>query len=363
MSIAFFTHDAGELEAQAVYEAVMTGDLTTGRQQQKFVDALRAEFGFPRIALCNSGTSALFLALKAAGVRQGHHVVTTPFTGVWTVNPILMLGATPIFCDVDRDTYNLDPKSVAQRVDALTTAVMPVSVNGVPCDYAGLRAVTPSHVKIVCDDIEALGAMRGDKYVGADLGDDVSVNGFWVSKTVTTCSGGMITSGDTKLIETCAKLARHGHGQIGDMWNSEFGYNFAFPDPLATMGVAQLARWKQKQERLLRVRAMLDMAFGPMVRQRPRTTDTPCEFVYMIELNEGVDKRAYAAAMQALDVPTRPYFTNLMEAEHLRRWSRNCPVAEGLARRTIALPYHWKLTQDDVDRIARAHDKVVRSLS
>ena len=359
----FFQHDAGHEEAQAAYDAIIAGDLTTGHQQQKFMDALRDEFGFPRIALCNSGTSALYLALKAAGVTSGHHVLTTPFTGVWTINPILMVGAVPVFCDVDRETYNLDPKSVDARLTGSTKAIMPVSVNGVPCDYAGLRAAAPPHIRIVCDDIEALGAKRGDKYVGADVGYDVSVNGFWVSKTVTTCSGGMITSADTDLVEKCAKLARHGHGLIGDMWTPEFGYNFAFPDPLAAMGLAQLKRWKLKQERLLRVRAMLDEAFGPMVKQRPRATDTACEFVYMIELNEGVDKRDYAAEMATQGVPTRPYFTNLMHAAHLSRWSRSCPVAEELARRTIALPYHWKLTQADVDQIACAHDKVIRSLA
>jgi perosamine synthetase len=360
MNIAFFQHDVGGEEAAAVYDAIVLGDLTTGHQQQKFKDTLRDEFGFGRVALCNSGTSALFLALKALGVGPGDEVITTAFTGIWTVNPILMVGATPVFADIDRVNYNLDPARVSEVVTERTKVCMPVSVNGVPCDIKGLRAALPDHVRLVCDDIEALGARRGVKYVGADIGHDVSVNGFWVSKTVTTCSGGMITSHDKELIEACDRLARHGHGQVGDMWNPSFGYNFAFPDPLAAMGVAQIVRWKEKQRRLYGVRAMLDEQMGWAVKQRPLLNHTPVEFVYMIELPDGFDKRRYADAMMRKDVPTRPYFTDLTEAPHLSPWKTELPITRYLAAKTIALPYHWKLTQDEVDQIVQAHHASIR---
>ena len=363
MSIPFFVHDAGEAEARAVYDAIMAGDLTTGHQQQKFKDALRDEFGFGRVALCNSGTSALFLALKALGVGPGDEVITTAFTGIWTINPILMVGATPVFADIDRVTYNLDPRRVAEAVTDKTKVCMPVSVNGVPCDMKGLRAVLPPHTRIVADDIEALGARRGMSYVGADVGLDVSVNGFWVSKTVTTCSGGMITSHDSALVERCEKLARHGHGLIGDMWNPEFGYNFAFPDPLAAMGATQVARWREKQRRLHGVRALLDDQIGCAVKQKPMQNHTPVEFVYMIELPDGFDKRAYSDKMAAKGVPTRPYFTDLTDAAHLAPWKRDLPITRYVASKTVALPYHWKLTQADVDLIVKAHHASIKECS
>ena len=363
MSIAFFQHDVGEAEAKAVYDAIMAGDLTTGHQQQKLKAALRDEFGFGGIALCNSGTSALFLALKALGVGPGDEVITTAYTGIWTVNPILMVGATPVFVDIDRVSYNLHPNRAAEAVTNKTKVCMPVSVNGVPCDMKGLRAALPRHVRIVADDIEALGARRGQRYVGADVGHDVSVNGFWVSKTVTTCSGGMITSHDNELVESCERLARHGHGLIGDMWNPEFGYNFAFPDPLAAMGVAQIARWKEKQRRLHGVRALLDEQLGFAVKQRPLLNHTPCEFVYMIELPDGINKSRYAAVMMKLGVPTRPYFTDLTDVPHLAPWKRGLPITRYIASKTMALPYHWKLTQSDVDTIVASHHAAVRECS
>jgi len=356
----FFQHDVTRAEALAVADAIMEGHLTTGVMQKRFADALRAEFDFGPVALCNSGTSALHLALVAAGVGPGDEVITTPYVGVWTVNPILMVGATPVFADIDRGTYNLDPAAVEAKVTDRTKAVMPVSVNGVPCDLQGLRRVLPDSVRIICDDIEALGSMRNGRYVGADVGNDVSVNGFWVSKQVTTCSGGMVTSQDEEFVDRCAKLARHGHGAIGDMWNQSFGYNYAFPDPLAAMGIAQLSRMWDKQANLLIVKDMLDAHFRQLRRQYIPAWCEVTEFVYLIELPEGVDKRTYADRMAGYGIPTRPYFNSLLEVPHLKPYASSCPVATEVSARTIALPYHWKITADDVEEIAEAHAVCIR---
>lgn len=353
----FFQHDAGEREAQAVAQAILDGHLTTGVKLKEFARALESKFGFHRVELCSSGTSALQLALFALGVGPGDEVITTPYVGVWTPNTILMNGATPVFADIDRYTYNLDPEAVAKKVTERTKAVIPVSVNGVPCNYQGLRAVLPDHVRIVCDDIEALGSTRFGKYVGADVGSDISVSGFWVSKQVTTCGGGMVTSEDDEFLTRFEKLTRHGHGLVGDMWDQHFGFNAWLSDPQAAMGIVQLERLEEKQERLRRVKKNLDAYFGYMRKQWVPIGFTVTEFIYLIELPPGIDKRTYASRMAELGVPTRPYFNNLMEVPHLRQYASPCPVAEEVSKRTIALPYHWKLTLQEIEQIRDAHDR------
>lgn len=363
MSIAFFAHDVGEAEIHAMGEAVREGHLTTGVKLREFARALEARFNFPRVELCSSGTSALHLTLFALGIGPGDEVITTPYVGVWTTNTILMVGATPVFADIDRDSYNLDPASVAKLVTERTKAVIPVSVNGVPVDYDGLRAVLPDHVRIVCDDIEALGSTRNGQYVGADMGaGDISVNGFWVSKQVTTCCGGMVTSCDMEFLDRFEKLTRHGHGLVGDMWDQKFGFNAWMPDPLAAMGIVQLHRLEEKQERLLGVKAWLDEWFAPFRKQKLMEGHTATEFVYLIELPEGVDKRGYADRMARHGVPTRPYFNSLLDVPHLQPYAEvaDCPVTTEVASRTIALPYHWKLTKAQIVDIATAHFKCVR---
>lgn len=359
----FFEHDAGKEEASAMWRAVMTGDLTTGRQQQAFADALKMRFGFKNLALCNSGTSALHLALVALGVGPGDEVITTPFTGIWTINPILMVGAKPVFADINRWTYNIDPDSVAALVTERTKVVMPVSVNAVPVDYKALRAKVPAHIRIVSDDIEALASTRDGEYVGADVGDDVSVGGFWVSKQVTTCSGGMVVSGDADLIDRCVKLARHGHGVIGDMWEPKFGYNYAFPDPLAAFGLAQLARLGEKQDRLGRVFRQLDECFRDLRKQVTPNGFLASLFAYIIELPDGMNKRAYHDQMARLSIPTRPYFVDLTTVPHLQPYQPNyCPVSAALGAKTMALPFHANMTREHVQHVAIAHEEVMYSL-
>lgn len=358
----FFQHDVGEAEIEAVSQAIRDGDLTTGNQLKKFARFLEERFRFPKVELCSSGTSALQLTLHALGVGPGDEVITTPYVGVWTPNTILMNGATPVFADIDRNTYNLDPVSVCQKVTSKTKAVLPVSVNGNPCDLDALRLAVPPWVTIVCDDIEALGSMRNGSYVGEDIGIDVSVNGFWVSKQVTTCGGGMVTSEDGAFLKKFEGLTRHGHGLVGDMWNQHFGFNAWLSDPMAAMGVVQVERFDEKQERLLKVKKMLDGEFLVLRRQKLLPGHFASEFIYLIELPDGVDKRQYSDAMAAKGIPTRPYFENLMNVPHLRQYSSSLPVVEYVSRKTIALPYHWKMTMDDVQLIAAAHTEVLSKL-
>ena len=355
----FFQHDAGKEEADAVHAAIMEGHLTTGHYLKEFSSALESAFRFPKVELCSSGTSALQLSLFALGIGQGDEVITTPYVGVWTPNTILMNGATPVFADIDAATYNLDPQSVLSKLTPRTKAVMPVSVNGNPVDLKGLRSVLPDHVRIVCDDIEALGSTRDGKFVGEDIGNDISVNGFWVSKQVTTCGGGMVTSEDRGFLKTFEGLTRHGHGLLGDMWTQKFGFNAWLSDPMAAMGVVQIKRMPEKQNRLLRVKDLMDRKFRTLRKQQVLVGHTATEFIYLIELPEGVDKRQYTDEMANLSIPTRPYFNSLLEVPHLQKYASACPIATAISKKTIALPYHWQLTEADVQSIADAHDLVV----
>lgn len=360
--IAYFRPDIGDEEIDAVVTALRDGHLTTGVKLKQFAHALERTFHFPRVELCSSGTSALHLTLHALGIGPGDEVITTPYVGVWTANTILMVGATPVFADIDRETYNLDTWSAAQKVTIRTKAVLPVSVNGNPCDLFNMRQVMPDHVRIVCDDIEALGSSRQGKFVGEDIGNDISVGGFWVSKQVTTCGGGMVVSEDNEFLDLFEKLTRHGHGLVGDMWHQNFGFNAWLSDPMAAMGIVQVHRIWEKQARLLAVKDMLDRHFISMRKQVVRDGDRVTEFVYMIELPDGVDKRTYTDEMQKRGIPTRPYFNSLLDVPHLRKFATPCPVCDEVSRKTIALPYHWKLKGEEVDRIAKAHAEVIHVL-
>lgn len=360
----FFKHDIQEEEALAVAQAIRDGHISTGVKLKEFAKALEDRFRFPKVELCSSGTSALHLTLHALGVGPGDHVITTPYVGVWTSNPILMVGATPVYADIDRRTYNLDPLAVLRKVTEQTKVIMPVSVNGNPVNLKGLRSVLDTagrqDIRIVCDDIEALGSTRNGKYVGEDIGNDISVNAFWVSKQVTCGGGGMVTSEDRDFLKKFEGLTRHGHGLVGNMWDQHFGFNAWLSDPMAAMGVVQVKRYDDKQESLLKVKAMLDVYFRDYRKQELVEDHTASEFIYLIELPEGIDKRTFAERMEREHcIPTRPYFNSLLEVPHLKRYASPCPIATEVSKRTMALPYHWKMTEQDVLDVYAAFENVI----
>ena len=356
----FFKHDITEDEIDAVAGALREGHLVTGHYLEKFTDALQCRFGFQHLALCSSGTSALQIALYAAGVRAGDEVITTPYTGVWTANAIIALGASPVFVDIDRETYNMCPEKIPLHLSERVKAIVPVAVNGNPVDLKAIVDVTMGTVPIICDDIEALGSKRNGKYVGADVKNNVSVGGFWVSKQVTTCGGGMVVSRDENYIDAVEKLTRHGHGRVGNMWEQKFGYNSWLSDPMAAMGCVQIKRFEEKQEKLKGVREMMDSALSGVLecRQVVREGNEASEFIYLVELPEGVDKWYFC---DGLEIPVRPYFEHLCDVPHLEEYPHgDCSVAREVSARTIALPFHHAMTPNDIDEVTESCKEALR---
>ena len=129
------------------------------------------------------------------------------------------------------------------------------------------------------------------------------------------------------------------------------------------MGVVQVRRQPHKDNALVTVRQMLDVFFRPFRKQECYPGHGKTEFIYLIELPEGIDKRMYSDEMAKMGVPTRPYFNSLTKVPHLAKYAIHpTPVNDHVSARTIALPYHWKLTKKDVDTIATSHRCVLEKM-
>jgi perosamine synthetase len=154
----FTQPNLSSLEETLLIEAFRAGHLCSGEIAKKFESLFTEKYGYPSVVSVNSGSSGLFLALKAAGVGPGDEVIACPYTMVASVNCIIATGATPIFADIDEKTYNLNPESVASVVSSRTKAIVPVDIFGVPCDIEGIRKQLPPEVFVLQDSIEALGS-------------------------------------------------------------------------------------------------------------------------------------------------------------------------------------------------------------
>lgn len=354
----------GEEEERAVVEVLRSGRLSLGPRLARFERNFAAAVGAPYASAVSSGTAALHLALRAVGVRDGTEVITTPFSFVASANVIVYERARPVFCDIDPVTHCLDPDAAAAAISPRTSAILPVHVFGYPAPVAALEALG---VPLVEDACEALGARHGDGTpVGA--GRHPAAFGFYANKQITTGEGGMLTTADAQIKRRVD--SERNQGRASDMdWldHDRLGFNYRLSDLACALGIVQLRRLGE----LLAGRARVAALYGQALAQIEGLT-LPCPpppggqrgwFVYVIQLPHGVDRDATVRALAARGVPSKPYFPAIhLQSFYRERYGHRegeFPVCEDVAARSLALPFHPRMTEGEVERVARELRAVV----
>jgi len=233
----------GKEEIEAVVKVMKTGVLTHGLGAGPMVTAFEnsfAKFMKAKHAIAmNTGTGALHSALVAVGVKRGNEVILPSFTFVATAEVIVMIGAKPVFVDIDPETYTVSPEAIEKAVTKKTKAIMPVDLYGLSTDMKPIREIADKHgLKIVEDAAQAHGAEYKGKPPGAY--SDAACWSFYGSKNMTTGEGGMITTNDEKIVETVRVLRSHGE-QVKYM-STMLGHNYHMPEIEAAIGCVQLKR-------------------------------------------------------------------------------------------------------------------------
>lgn len=199
--------------SKAVLAVLASGQYIGGPQVQQFETQFAEYIGTRHAVVCNSGTDALYLAMRALDIGPGDEVITTPFTFVATAETISAVGATPVFVDVDPLTFNIDVDQVAAAITDRTRAVIPVHLFGYPADMTRLMAVAEAHGLAVLEDCaQATGAQWQGQKVGA-IGH-VGCFSFFPTKNLGACGdGGAITTNDPELVGRLRSLREHGQRQ------------------------------------------------------------------------------------------------------------------------------------------------------
>jgi dTDP-4-amino-4,6-dideoxygalactose transaminase len=211
---------ATEIEAK-VCAVMANGRYIMGPQVKEFETHFAEYLGTENVISCNSGTDALHLALRALKIGAGDEVITTPFSFIATTEAIEIVGAIPVFVDVNLHTYNLDPGLIEAKITARTKAIIPVHLYGCPCDMTAIMAIARKHnLKVIEDCAQATGAIWADKKVGT-IGD-VGCFSFFPTKNLGCFGdGGAIATNDPTIAERVEFLRRHGgkvkyqHEEIG----------------------------------------------------------------------------------------------------------------------------------------------------
>jgi dTDP-4-amino-4,6-dideoxygalactose transaminase len=274
-----------EPEIAEVVSTIRSGWIGTGPRVARFEEMFREYVGARHAVALNSCTAALHLSMVVAGVGPGDEVITTPMTFCATANSVIHTGARPVFVDVERDTFNIDPERIEAAITPRTRAIVPVHFAGRPCRMDRIESIAKRHGLLLIEDAaHAIEASYRNRKIGT-IGD-LTCFSFYVTKNVVTAEGGMVTTDSDEL---AAKIKMYGlHGMSKDAWKrfSDEGYKHyqvVFPgfkynmtDLQAALGLHQLGRIAQNAKRREEIWRRYDEAFAglPITRPAPVAPDT-----------------------------------------------------------------------------------------
>lgn len=351
----------GDEERAAVDRVLRSGMLAQGPEVAAFETEFADHFvaGRPVVAV-NSGTSGLHLGLLAAGIGPGDEVIVPSFTFAATGNSVALAGATPVFADIDPDTFTLDPAAVEAAVTPRTRGIMPVHLYGHPARMPELAAIAKAHDLALFEDAaQAHGASLDGQQVGTF--GAFAMFSLYPTKNMTSGEGGMIAAAD-EAIARRARLLRN-QGMDKQYENELIGFNARMTDLHAAIGRVQLTKvdaWTARR------------------RQNAAFLDAHLESVVTPPVGEGV---VHVYHQYTVRVPQdRDGFVRALKEEHQvgsgvyypipnHRLPSLAPFAPGLdlpqtesaAREVVSLPVHPSLSQDDLERIVAAVNAVSRA--
>ena len=350
-----------EREEEPVLEVLRSGRLSLGPWIERFEQEVAERVGAPYAAALSSGTAGLHLLCRIAGLGPGDEVITSPLSFVSSANCFTVEGATPVFADVDPVTLNLDPAAVEAAITERTRAIVAVDMFGLPCDLDPLRELADRHgLALIEDACESLGA----EYKGQPLGSHgpSAVFAFYPNKQMATGEGGVVTTHSEEEWQLLRSLRNQGRSyETGAAWfnHVRLGLNYRWTDVQAAIGLGQL----EKLDRILELRGEAASRYRELLAgvdgvEPPEPDDAERRrswFVYVVKLDGALDRDAVMDALRAEGVATAEYVPCI----HLQPYMRQqygfaeglCPVAEGIASRTMALPFFTQIEPGDQERV------------
>lgn len=367
-----------EDDIQAVADVLRSPYITCGPKVEEGERKLAEYTGARHAVLCSNGTAALHCACLAAGVGPGDEVITTPMTFAASANCAVYCGATPVFADIDLETYNIDPESIRAHITPRTKAVVAV-------DFTG-QAVKIKEIRAICDQyglvfIEDAAHAIGTRYNGKPVGSlaDMTCFSFHPVKTITSGEGGAITTNSEEFYQKL--VLAHTHGITHDdalmegaphegPWYYEqitLGFNYRMTDFQAALLLSQLGKLEQFKKRRQEIVDKYNQAFrdvpGIIVQQEIPESDT-CRHLYIIRLDLerlSCTRRQFFDAMSAENVQCQIHYVPVYWFPFYERrgYAKGlCPNAEKVYAGIMSIPLYPMLSEADTDDVIHAVKKI-----
>ena len=367
-----------EADIQAVTEVLRSDFLTCGPKIDEAERKLCEITGAKHAVLVSNGTAALHAACFAAGIGPGDEVITTPITFAASANCALYCGGTPVFADIDPETYNIDPDSIEKHITEKTKAVVAVDFTGQAVDVKRIREICDRHGLVFIEDAAH---SLGTKFDGRPVGSlaDMTEFSFHPVKTCTAGEGGAITTNDDELYKRLVLFRTHGITRVQEWMDGPseggwyyqqvaLGYNYRMTDMQAALLSSQLDKLPMFAERRKELVRRYDEAFSQFpeitVQKEIPASDT-VRHLYIIQLNTEMlscTRREVFEALQAEGVGVNVHYipTYLFPYYQQHGYEKgSCPNAEKLYERIISIPLFYSMTDEDQDNVIKAIRKVL----
>jgi perosamine synthetase len=351
--IPIYQPDLSGNEKKYVNECLDTSWISSrGRFVNEFESSFATRICVEHSASVSNGTVALHLALMALGIGPGDEVIVPTLTYIASANAVAYTGATPVFVDSLRDTWQIDPEDIRRNITPRTRAIMPVHLYGHACDMDALIAIAQEHRLFIVEDCaEAFGTLYKGQHVGTF--GDISTFSFFGNKTITTGEGGMVVSNDKTLIERARHLKGQGLAAHREYWHDVVGYNYRMTNIEAAIGLAQLER---ADEFITRKRALAQRYTtalrGLPVEVHAEAIDTVHSYwMFSILVEHASLRDPLRKHLAEAGIETRPLFYPMHTMPMYSSNYRKHNVAEDLAWRGINLPSWPGLAIEQVSSI------------
>ncbi len=349
--------EIGPEEIAAVNEVMQSGILAQGARVAQLEEDFAQYCGTKYAVAVNSGTAAMHAALHAAGIGKGDEVITVPFSFIATINPILMVGATPVLVDIEPDTFTIDVSQIEAAITPKTKAIIPVHLYGQPADMKELLAIAEKHnLKVIEDACQAIDADYGTVKTGA-LGD-LGCFSLYATKNIMSGEGGIITTNDEAYMTAMKRFRQH--GMSGPYMYEELGFNYRLTDLQAAIAIEQLKKVKRfTSSRQANAKLLSEGLKGvggiEIPRETPGRSHVYHQYTVRVTSDFPLSRDEFVKALQDREVGAGVYYPRALHSyPHIAKLGYKMgdfPVAEKAAEEVVALPVHPHVSADDVQTI------------
>lgn len=344
--------DIGPEEVAAVTSVLESGMLAQGRQVAEFETRWAAQVGVRHAVATSNGTVALMAIFAGLGLGPGDEVITVSHTFAATANAILFTGATPVFVDIEPDTYLIDAKRIEAAITPRTRAIVPVHLFGLVADMDMIGAIADRHgLAVVEDACQAHGATYRGRAAGSFGHGAFSL---YATKNMTTAEGGLITTNDDRLADWL-RLYRN-QGMRARYQFEMLGYNFRLTDIAAAIGLVQLGKLERNTARRQAIASAYDEAFADLPARIPVVPDGRTHVYHQYTLDVGPARDAIFTAIREGGVGADIYYPIPVHRQPYiqeRGLHVDLPITDRAAEHTLALPMFPGMTDDERATVIR----------